>query len=1041
MSDACATNRSARLVGATTAVLMVAGAGLAVPAGAAPATKTGVTAGVSVAGHKTTITAMVRPQPRSGTVRFTANGRTIPGCGPVALTSGRAVCTTTFPTPGSRSVAATYSGAASTYSSSTGRLTVQTAAAPVPSKASTVVGGTGSCTVNAGALVGVSYGPWGGPIARGCATSLSTGRALLTAAGFSIAGVARFPSFICRLGNALFDGGTQYPKPAQDACANTPPASAYWSFWTAAKGVNTWTFSPSGADTDKPTNGEVEAWTFGSTDVSGTTGKPTFTPAQLRAGLPATAAIAARHAQVHLAVAGSTPDLASGADYLVGQLVDGNHYDQYGQPDLGLTIDGAFALASIGSHDGTLTKIISYVAAHQNDYTLLTGRDAAYASGGGIGKVALLAEVVGNDPRSFNGANLVAGLRTLTCAKRDSSGRCAGKGNYAYTSSTFGQALAVIAQLRAGDSAADPIAFLEGLQAASGGFSSSIPSGGSPAETDSTAMAAMALALAPGARARGALTRALAWLAGQQGADGGFPGAAGNSVNSAALSIQALRLDAETYPAQIAKGERFLASTQNGDGGFEVASGGTGGHDSDVRASAQGLGGAVGTPFASLLDDLPAKATASAGANYLVGQLVNGDHYTTSYQNPDGSTGSYDDQGLTADGVFGLLAAGGHQDSVDAMVGHLVGQAATYTGANDPKYGPYSGAAAKLALVADATGKNPDDFGGVDLLKILSRRVCTAASKDLYGPCTAKGDFVNAYSEISQALGVLALQASHRGADHLSFDSAPVVRLRQLQCSDGGFTSDLITTGATCKSEADATGYAVQALASVPGADAVLGKAQHYLEDTQRGSGLFPGAAGDNANSTAIAADGLQALVTALYSATVDAPGPKTITPITNWQSSLTGMRRLAVASGGGFGLTSNRTPDLRASTQAVLATAQLTLLSLSGATIAATPRDAAVPDPGTPSGPAGGTGHSGRVSAGNHGSAVSGNHGSAVSGNHGSAAAVSASRAADTGVRAEQLLSWAALLVALGGVLGFLGRRRIAVVIGRHRESGNVVR
>src|SRR6185312_9051945 len=88
------------------------------------------------------------------------------------------------------------------------------------------------------------------------------------------------------------------------------------------------------------------------------------------------------------------------------------------------------------------------------------------------------------------------------------------------------------------------------------------------------------------------------WIASRQRSDGGFPGAGGNSVNSAGLAIQALALRRPAERPHIAAAEAFLANEQNADGGFELAAGGQ--HRSNLRASAQAVSGAVGIPFGSL---------------------------------------------------------------------------------------------------------------------------------------------------------------------------------------------------------------------------------------------------------------------------------------------------------------------------------------------------------------------------------------------------------------------------------------------------------
>ena len=262
--------------------------------------------------------------------------------------------------------------------------------------------------------------------------------------------------------------------------------------------------------------------------------------------------------------------------------------------DWGLTIDGAFALAATDADDATFTKVVSMFSGNHPDASgntadSWTGIGTEYAGGGSIGKEALLAEVAGYDPRAFGGHDLIAALAELVCPAADGAA-CAAKGNYAYATSTFSQSLAVIAQLRAGDTAnaAEPIGYLESLQNAAGAWPALLPDSGD-SDVDSTAMAVMALALVPGQSASAAVDKGVAWLAAQQEDDGGFPGAAGDSTNSAALAIQGLSLAAGTYAAQIQQATAFLAGEQNADGGFNVAAGGQQG--SDVRASTQVVSG------------------------------------------------------------------------------------------------------------------------------------------------------------------------------------------------------------------------------------------------------------------------------------------------------------------------------------------------------------------------------------------------------------------------------------------------------------------
>jgi hypothetical protein len=145
------------------------------------------------------------------------------------------------------------------------------------------------CTPHSGTIVAVDFEHWGGPIVRGCGVRQRSGYDLLHAAGFTTAGDQHDgPAFICRLGNAAFHAGTQYPTPGQEDCVLTPPAAAYWSYWIAPAGQNHWTYSQLGAMGEVPKPGEVQVWIFGGTNIAGThgSGVPKFSPAALRAHDP-----------------------------------------------------------------------------------------------------------------------------------------------------------------------------------------------------------------------------------------------------------------------------------------------------------------------------------------------------------------------------------------------------------------------------------------------------------------------------------------------------------------------------------------------------------------------------------------------------------------------------------------------------------------------------------------------------------------------------------------------------------------------------------
>ncbi|MFF2545375.1 hypothetical protein ACFVUY_22780 [Kitasatospora sp. NPDC058063] len=140
------------------------------------------------------------------------------------------------------------------------------------------------CTTTSGVVLAVDFGTWGGPLLRSCGTTPTTGYALLNQGGWKTTGTGHDgPAFICRIGYSGFQGGKQYPTPDQEKCVLTPPATAYWSYWHADPGQNTWSYSQLGAMSYQPKPGSVDLWIFGGTDIEGTEGRPTFSPDSVRA--------------------------------------------------------------------------------------------------------------------------------------------------------------------------------------------------------------------------------------------------------------------------------------------------------------------------------------------------------------------------------------------------------------------------------------------------------------------------------------------------------------------------------------------------------------------------------------------------------------------------------------------------------------------------------------------------------------------------------------------------------------------------------------
>ncbi|HEY8058388.1 MAG TPA: hypothetical protein VID94_06540, partial [Acidimicrobiales bacterium] len=134
----------------------------------------------------------------------------------------------------------------------------------------TVLGSDGPCPGSTGVTVVVDFQVLGGGVLTRCAPGAPvSGFDALKGAGFSIAEVQNVPGFLCRI-----DGK---PTVAQDRCVNTPPASAYWSYWHAPRG-GAWVTSQEGGKTRKPPIGSVDGWSFSDDGSPGAASPPGIAP-------------------------------------------------------------------------------------------------------------------------------------------------------------------------------------------------------------------------------------------------------------------------------------------------------------------------------------------------------------------------------------------------------------------------------------------------------------------------------------------------------------------------------------------------------------------------------------------------------------------------------------------------------------------------------------------------------------------------------------------------------------------------------------------
>ncbi|MBT8225541.1 MAG: hypothetical protein KJO75_08600 [Dactylosporangium sp.] len=116
-------------------------------------------------------------------------------------------------------------------------------------------GSSGYCPDGTGVTVVIDFqGLGGGTIIRCAPGDQSTGLTALKSAGVQIAGTIRWgEGFICRIEGK--------PTVAAERCVDTPPTSAYWSYWHAPNG-GSWTYSDKGVANRKPPQGSFEGWSF-----------------------------------------------------------------------------------------------------------------------------------------------------------------------------------------------------------------------------------------------------------------------------------------------------------------------------------------------------------------------------------------------------------------------------------------------------------------------------------------------------------------------------------------------------------------------------------------------------------------------------------------------------------------------------------------------------------------------------------------------------------------------------------------------------------
>lgn len=255
-----------------------------------------------------------------------------------------------------------------------------------------------------------------------------------------------------------------------------------------------------------------------------------------------------------------------------------------------------------------------------------------------------------------------------------------------------------------------------------------------------------------------------------------------------------------------------------------------------VALTAAALVGASAPAHAA--DPRPATSNpAAAAAGWLASQLRDGDHFATDF----GGT-LYNDQGLTADAIIAFAAAGVAGDAGNRATKWLASPAVLSEYVGDGGSTVWAGATAKTALVAQVQGRNPKNFGGVNLISRLKGRMQASGR---FTDKSGFGDFSNA---LGQSIAIIALER---------IGTAPAKAVSYLagaRCADGG--TPVQFEQKDCVASIDATAFAVQALLAA-GNKGAAKAGLDYLEAQQADNGGF--GTPRNANSTGLAAQALRA--------------------------------------------------------------------------------------------------------------------------------------------------------------------------------------
>ncbi|MEY2473129.1 MAG: hypothetical protein QOK28_2458 [Actinomycetota bacterium] len=255
-----------------------------------------------------------------------------------------------------------------------------------------------------------------------------------------------------------------------------------------------------------------------------------------------------------------------------------------------------------------------------------------------------------------------------------------------------------------------------------------------------------------------------------------------------------------------------------------------------------------------------ATPTATKAVDWLEGQMTaNGHKLVSGFTDQDNHFQTFDDAGLTIDGLLAIASAGRAADAeAQATATWVAGNIDDYVTGQDPGKSLYAGALGKAIVFTLVYDKDTNSIDGHDLEADLRGRMQPNGHFTDKATDFQTGDPADYSNGIGDALDVLALAGTDNGAP-----AASVNYLLLQQCPNGGFREALGDTKCTddTKASADATSFALMALGVVDEAsavDAAIDAGVGYLDGAQGSNGAFKAATNDSANSTGLASSVLR---------------------------------------------------------------------------------------------------------------------------------------------------------------------------------------